>query len=288
MNKKDKKNKIDPVCGMDLEYSENITKVSYKNKNFYICGDHCIKRFNKNPEKFLGEPLVKMRSIKKSFLNGDVKTKALRGLSLNIWEGDFVAIIGSSGSGKSTVLQMMGLLDRPSSGKIYFKGENVTNLEDEKRASLRSKVFGFVFQKYHLIPWLTAFENIQLPLIFSRKGNGITKERLLEMFDEIGLGHRTEHLPTQMSGGEQQRTAILRALANDPSMILGDEPTGNLDSETGNKILDILFDLNKKNGKTLVVVTHDADIAKKADQVITLKDGRVVCGQEFYEKIYTE
>ncbi|MBU4299536.1 ABC transporter ATP-binding protein [Patescibacteria group bacterium] len=234
----------------------------------------------------LREPLLKLSNIWKIFKLGNMETQVLKGLSINIWKGDFTAIIGASGSGKTTVLNMLGLLDRPSSGRIFLEGKDVSLLKDEERAELRSKKFGFVFQQYNLMPWLTAYENITLPAVFA--GKNINSERLKKQIQEIGLQERVTHRPFELSGGEQQRVALLRALSNDPEIILGDEPTGNLDSATGNKILELLTNLNKIQKKTLVIVTHDADIAGKADQIIALKDGQIVKNHQAQRKMYTE
>lgn len=283
---KNKQQKIDVVCGMDVADLTDATETPYKGKSFYFCGKDCEDRFHKNPDKFQGAPFIKLSNVWKIFNIGGVETKALRGLSLHVWEGDFISIIGASGSGKSTALNIMGLLDRPSSGEVFLRGKDVSLLKDEERANLRSKVFGFVFQQYNLIPWLTAYENVELPLVFAGGKTGTAE--LEARFAEIGLGERMTHRPFELSGGEQQRVALLRALTNDPEIILGDEPTGNLDSATGNKILDMLVNLNKTQKKTLIVVTHDADIAEKADQIIVLKDGRLIRDHGVHKKVYTE
>lgn len=274
--------KTDLVCGMDLSGYEDIPEFAHDGNTFYFCGAHCEGRFQKNPERFQGEPLIKLNKVRKVFNAGVLETQVLRGLDLHIWEGDFVAIIGQSGSGKSTALNMIGLLDRPTSGNIFLKGNDISQLREEERAELRSKTFGFVFQQYNLIPWLTAFENTTLPLIFS--GRKIETDKIEARFEEMGLKERMTHRPFELSGGEQQRTALLRALANEPEIILGDEPTGNLDSATGNKILEVLINLNKVNKKTLVIVTHDSDIAAQADQVIAFKDGRLVRDHQAHRK----
>lgn len=279
-----KKESHDPVCGMDASAFVDATKVSHEGDEFLFCSQWCAGRFKKDPEKFFNEPLIRLHDIWKIFQMGDTETKVLRGLNINIWEGDFVAIIGSSGSGKSTSLNMMGLLDRPTSGEVFLNGKNISELEDEDRAVLRSKKFGFVFQQYNLIPWLTAYENTTLPVIFANQE--VDSKMLNERFKDMGIDHRMHHRPFELSGGEQQRVALMRSLANDPDIILGDEPTGNLDSETGDKILNILIDLNKKRGKTLVVVTHDPDIANKADQIIALKDGHLVRNHQEHKDIY--
>jgi len=277
---------FDPVCGLKIGDLADIPRVTRQGKKLIFCSKTCLDRFNENPEKFQGEPFIKVRGLEKRFRLGRIKIEVLRDLNFNIWEGDFVGLIGASGSGKSTTLNMLGLLDRPTSGKIFLKGKDISSLSDEERASLRSKTFGFVFQQYNLIPWLDAYENVILPLIFADKK--IDSEETRRKFREINLGEQMIHRPFEMSGGEQQRTAILRALANDPEIIIGDEPTGNLDSETGNKILEILIKLNKERGKTLIVVTHDADIAEKANQIITIKDGRAIRDHQKHREIYTE
>jgi len=276
----------DPVCGMNLTGVTDLAELSFEGRKFFFCGEGCHGRFTRDPAKFQQEPLLRLENLWKVFDMGGVKTEVLRGLSLNVWEGDFSAIIGASGSGKSTLLNMMGLLDRPTSGKIYMRGGDISKLSDEERAQLRSLTFGFVFQQYNLIPWLSAYENITIPLMFARKK--IDEQELKKHFEDIGLGERMTHRPAELSGGEQQRTALLRAIVNDPKVILGDEPTGNLDSKTGDKILEMLIQLNKGRGKTLVIVTHDAGIAEKADEIITLKDGQMLPHRQLHKKIYTE
>lgn len=278
----------DPVCGMDLVGMAEFSEATVKGAKFYFCSDICAKRFNGDPEKFLGDPLIHLHDVWKVFRTGSVDTEVLRGINVHIWKGEFTAIIGASGSGKSTLLNMIGLLDKPTSGGLFLEGRRVSDISDDGRGELRSKKFGFVFQQYNLVPWLTAYDNVQLPLIFAADGDGGKRERLREKFREIGLAERMDHRPAELSGGEQQRVALLRALSNDPEIIIGDEPTGNLDSATGNKILEMLINLNKKEKKTLIIVTHDADIAEKADQIITLRDGKTVPGHLMHKKIYTE
>lgn len=277
---------IDPICGMNVGEFADRSRTSYDGKEFNFCGEFCKQRFQKDPKRFLGIPKIEIRNVWKTFVMGDVETSALRGVNLRIWENDFVAIIGASGSGKSTLLNMLGLLDRPTSGEILLRGKSTVEMSDMEKAGLRSKTFGFVFQQYNLLPWLTAYENVTLPRIFADLP--VDDNRIQEDFSSIGLGARMHHRPTELSGGEQQRTAVLRALVNDPEIIIGDEPTGNLDSATGNKLLDMLIQLNQEQKKTLVIVTHDADIAAKADQIITIKDGQIVKDHQVYRKIYTE
>ena len=264
----------DPVCGMDV--------TGLKSK---FCSPVCERRFRRDPKRFSGEPLIKLRNLRKTFDTGGVKTPVLRGIDLNVWAGDFVAIIGASGSGKSTCLNMIGLLERPTSGQIFLRGRDVSQLSEDERAEIRAKTYGFVFQQYHLIPWLNAYDNIALPLIFA--GRLVDRGDLEKHFRELGLEERMDHRPFELSGGEQQRVAMLRAMANNPDIILGDEPTGNLDSVTGKKLLELLHHLNKDDKKTLVVVTHDEEVAAQADQVITLKDGLQIRNHGIH-KIYTE
>lgn len=286
--KKPELERRDPVCGMDItDYADFITETVH-GKKFFFCSEPCAKRFKTDPEKFQGEPMIHLHDLWKVFHDGDVVTEVLRGINIHIWKGDFTVIIGASGSGKSTLLNMIGMLDKPTSGGLYLEEGNIVETSDDERTVLRSTKFGFVFQQYNLIPWLTAYDNATLPLIFSETKDGMRRESLVQHFNTIGLGARMEHRPTELSGGEQQRVALLRALANNPEIIIGDEPTGNLDSVTGAKILDMLIALNKKEKKTLIIVTHDADIALKADQVITLKDGTTIPGHLYHTKTYTE
>ncbi len=277
---------VDFVCGMRVDGLSDVLSMGVDGKELFFCSDHCKNRFTKDPERFSKTPLLELRGVEKLFNMGGARTAALSGLDLRVWEGDFVSIIGASGSGKSTALNMIGLLDVPTFGEVFLRGKNVASLSDEERAGFRSKTFGFIFQQYNLIPWLTAYENVALPAIFSK--TAVSRDTVIKRFKEIGLGDRMVHRPTELSGGEQQRTALLRSLINNPDIILGDEPTGNLDSATGNKILNILINLNKKEGKTLVIVTHDADIAERADQVIVMKDGKLVRDHTVHKKIYTE
>lgn len=277
--------KTDVVCGMALEGMPDTTVVQYGGKAYSFCGDDCAERFRKNPKRFLGTPLIKLQNVQKVYRTGTVETHALRRVDLHIWEGDFVAIIGASGSGKSTVLSMIGLLDKPSSGRVLLQGKDASLLSEDERAKMRSNTFGFIFQQYHMVPWLTAYENVTLPLAFTEKP--IDVNFLQQRFRSLGLEQRMRHRPSELSGGEQQRTALIRALVKDPRILLGDEPTGNLDSETGGKILDLLMRLHAQEKKTLIIVTHDAGIAEKADQIITVKDGTIVRDHHVHKERYT-
>jgi len=205
-------------------------------------------------------------------LGGGVVVNALRGVSIDFPEGDFVAIMGASGSGKSTLLNLLGCLDRPTSGRYILAGRDVSRLSDDALSEIRSRHLGFIFQSYNLIQQLTVVENIELPLYYQGDISRQARERCIEMADMVGLSQRLDHRPFQLSGGQQQRVAIARALVNNPQVILADEPTGNLDSATGEEIMQMLEGLNR-SGKTIIMVTHESDIAARANRVLHMRDG---------------
>lgn len=220
--------------------------------------------------------VIRLKDVWKTYQLGEHEVHALRGLNLEVYNGEFLAIRGPSGSGKSTTMNLVGCLDIPSKGKIFLDGINIADLEESDLAQIRGKKIGFIFQKFNLLPNLTAKENVMLPLIFQ---NVPEEERLdagERLLNEMGLKDRMNHTPGQLSGGEQQRVAIARALAVDPEVILADEPTGNLDQKTGAKIMDLLKYLNRKKGKTVVFVTHDLSLAEHADRIAYLVDGQIV------------
>jgi len=220
------------------------------------------------------DEVIKVENLKKMYLMGDYKLDVLRGIDLTVRRGDALSIMGPSGSGKSTLIQIMGCLDKPTSGKVYIDGIDVSTMSDDELAEIRSKKVGFVFQSFFLIPTMNAVQNVELPMIF----NGFSLEerhrRALEILDLVGLGERAEHKPSELSGGERQRAAIARALANDPRIIFADEPTGNLDSKSGEEIINLLMKLNKK-GYTIIIVTHNINIARHAKKIIHIKDGLI-------------
>ncbi|MEK6949377.1 MAG: ABC transporter ATP-binding protein [Nanoarchaeota archaeon] len=222
------------------------------------------------------EAIIKLDNVWKTYEMGEVKVNALRGLNLEIKKGEFVAIMGPSGSGKSTAVNMVGSLDMPTRGKVYLEEHDISRLSESELAQLRGRKIGFIFQQFNLINTLTALENVALPMVFQ----GINKEergkRATRILDKIGLADRLHHRPTELSGGQQQRVAIARALANEPDVILADEPTGNLDSVTGETVMGFLEELNKKESKTIVMVTHDANVAHHAHRIEFLKDGAIV------------
>lgn len=220
------------------------------------------------------QELVKLINVTKIYTMDHVKVPALRGVSLNIYSGEFVSIMGPSGSGKSTLMNIIGCLDKPTEGRVIIDGKDVTKLGDNALAEYRRKKIGFVFQQFNLIPRLTALENVALPMWFAGVERKQRLRRAAVLLKQVGLGGRVEHKPTELSGGERQRVAIARALANDPELILADEPTGNLDSSSGDAVLELLEDLNRK-GKTVAIVTHDLGYGRRAERMIKLRDGMV-------------
>ncbi len=216
--------------------------------------------------------LIKLEDVVKEYQMGENTVQALRGSDLEIESGDFVAIMGPSGSGKSTLMNMVGALDIPTRGKVELDGEDLSTLSENELAILRSKKVGFVFQKFNLISSMTAQENVALPMLFRGKSRKKRMERSENLLSEMGLGDRLDHMPSELSGGQQQRVSISRALANDPDILLADEPTGNLDTETGDKVMELLEDLNEE-GKTIIMVTHDPHDAQYAEYIVDITDG---------------
>ncbi|MEW6304138.1 MAG: ABC transporter ATP-binding protein [Verrucomicrobiota bacterium] len=216
--------------------------------------------------------VIRIEKLEKRYQLGEVEVRALRGVDLKIEEGSYVAIMGPSGSGKSTMLNILGCLDRPSSGSYYLGGEDVSKMPDDQLSEIRGKRLGFIFQSYNLIHQLTVVENIHVPLFYQGRDIIDCYDQCKKLAELVGLGNRLDHRPKQLSGGQQQRVAIARALVNDPLMILADEPTGNLDSQTGTEVLDLMDQLNAA-GKTIVLVTHGEEVAERAHRVLHMKDG---------------
>jgi lipoprotein-releasing system ATP-binding protein len=220
--------------------------------------------------------IIVIRNLMKIY-KGGVDVVALDNINLNIKSGEFLAIVGPSGSGKSTLLNMIGLLDTPTSGQILLKGIDVTKISPNERARLRNRELGFVFQYHHLIPEFTALENVMMPMLIAGKNKTEARDQAKALLDDVGLGDRLDNKPNQLSGGQNQRVAVARALVNRPSIVIGDELTGNLDTKSSNRIYDLLRDLNKKINQTFILVTHDMTLAEKTDRILRIVDGMLVC-----------
>jgi putative ABC transport system ATP-binding protein len=228
-------------------------------------------------------PVVETRDLSKIYRMGDVEVRALRGVSLSLHKGEFVAVMGASGSGKSTFMNLLGCLDRPSSGAYLLDGEDVGRLSRDQLARVRGRKIGFVFQGFNLLPRTTALENVELPMLYQGKGSKERRDRAAEALARVGLGDRLDHTPAQLSGGQQQRVAIARALVNRPTLLLADEPTGNLDSRTSVEVMGIFQELNDQ-GLTVLLVTHESDISDHARRVVVFKDGVVLTDHEVEDR----
>jgi len=219
--------------------------------------------------------VTKVVNATRVFKIGEVETHALRGVSLSIQNGEFTALVGPSGSGKTTLLQLIGLLDQPTTGSVFINGEDATGLDRNERADLRKGTIGFIFQFFALIPTLTAYENVEMPLLLNGAKPAERRDRVRDMLEAVGLADRAKHRPDQLSGGQQQRVAVARALASNPKLILADEPTANLDTENGKQVMEIMQKLNQQTGVTFVFATHDPRVIKYARRVVTLRDGLI-------------
>ncbi|UGV40365.1 ABC transporter ATP-binding protein [Methanococcoides orientis] len=219
--------------------------------------------------------IIEIRDLTKIYTDG-LGVKALDGLNMTVKRGEFLSIIGPSGSGKSTLLHMIGILDTPTSGTILIDGENVTTMSDKERSSARNEMLGFIFQYHHLLPDFSALENVMMPLLIAGKSKREAEKIAIDILKEVGLEERMDHRPNQLSGGQNQRVAVARALANDPKIVIGDEPTGNLDSHSSDKIYELLRKLNKEHNQTFILVTHDENMAAKTDRIVRIVDGKIV------------
>lgn len=226
-------------------------------------------------EQLEARPVIQLDHIHKTYTMGDVNVHALRGVSLTIREGEFVAIMGASGSGKSTTMNILGCLDRPTRGTYILDGEDVSEMSKDERADIRCQKIGFVFQGFNLLSRTSALENVELPMLYAGVETSARNQRALAALAAVGLAGREQNHPNQLSGGQQQRVAVARALVNDPALILADEPTGNLDSRTSVEVMEIFQRLNRERGITLVLVTHEPDIAQYAQRVVVFKDGKI-------------
>ena len=230
------------------------------------------------------EPVIELRGVEKHYQMGDTLVKALQGIDLKIFPGDYISILGPSGCGKSTMLNILGCLDQPSVGQYFLDGLDVSKLSDDDLSQVRGKKLGFIFQSYNLIQQLTVVENIEVPLYYQGVSEKESREIAVELATRVGLGTRLDHRPTELSGGQQQRVAIARALSNDPSVILADEATGNLDSKSGGDILEIFDQLNA-DGKTLILITHDEGMSQRTSRTIRLKDGEIASDKRREETV---
>ncbi len=221
------------------------------------------------------KPIISLQNVRKVYRMGDEKVVALDNITLDFHKGKIYCLLGTSGSGKSTLLNMMAGLEKPTKGKIRFKNMQLETMNENKLATFRKQHIGFVFQSYNLLPTLTALENVTLPLIFSRVSKRKRNKKAMELLKAVGLGNRAKHKPSQMSGGQQQRTSIARAFVNQPEVIFADEPTGNLDTATTLELMDLIIDIVRKNNQTLIIVTHDLEISHYADTIIKIRDGNV-------------
>ena len=231
-------------------------------------------------EENQNRPFIHLETIRKSFIEGQAYRQVLNGASLSLHEGEITAILGKSGSGKSTLLNLISGIDYPDSGKIFLKGNELSSFSDYRRTLFRRKYIGFIFQFFNLIPTLTVWENLILPLELNDRFTAESKENAKNLLEEVGLGDRKSAFPDRLSGGEQQRVTIARALVHDPLLVLADEPTGNLDADMGRQILDLLNRLTRKAGKSLILVTHSNEAASYADRIITLKSGQLISSEQ--------
>lgn len=228
--------------------------------------------------------MIDLKNITKTYDMGSVQVQVLRGITLHVDEGEFLSIIGPSGSGKSTLMNMIGCLDIPTTGEYYLDGKEISTYNEKQLSKIRNQKIGFIFQKFNLLPKLSALENVELPLIYRNMNSKERKKRSIEALEKVGLTDRMNHKPTELSGGQQQRVAIARALAGDPPVLLADEPTGNLDSKSGSDVMNIIRQLSNE-GKTIVLITHDNEIAMAAQKTITIKDGLLLNGNAIVERI---
>ena len=274
----------DPVCGIDLDDAARHA-AEHAGQSYGFCSKSCQEDFKADPARYVEmDPLIRLEGVIKTYDLGEVKVPVLRGLSMRIHHGDFIAIVGASGSGKSTAMNIIGTLDVPTEGKAIIAGKDVMRLGETELADLRNRKIGFVFQQFNLVPSLSALENVLLPKTLRGAADAAAVKRAEKLLDSVGLKSRMTHRPSELSGGEQQRVAIARAFINDPDLILADEPTGSLESETSKKIIELLSDLWRTSSKTVVIITHDPQIAANTRRILTMKDGRLISNHGTAEK----
>jgi len=267
---------FDPVCGIELLDERRFTS-DHAGQSYGFCTQSCKDDFLSDPARYVEmEPLIRLERVIKTYDLGEVQVPVLRGLSMRIHHGDFIAVVGASGSGKSTAMNIIGTLDVPTAGLALIAGKDVMKMGEGELADLRNRKIGFVFQQFNLVPSLSALENVLLPKTLRGTADAAAEKRAEALLESVGLHERMLHRPSELSGGEQQRVAIARAFINDPDLILADEPTGSLDSATSTKIIDLLAELWRTSNKTVVIVTHDPQIAAHTRRILTMKDGRLV------------
>ncbi len=250
---------------------ENLINNPYSNSTNDPVKSSGVSRITQSEK----EPLIKLINVWKIYQMGEVEFAALKGINLEIYEGEFLIILGPSGSGKSTLMNLLGCLDIPSKGTVYLNSEDISELDESKLALIRGQMIGFIFQTFNLLPTLSTEENVLLPMEFQEEDKQIARKKAEYLLDIVGLSHKTQNRPSQLSGGQRQRVAIARSLAVNPPIILADEPTGNLDSKTGDYILEFLDGLHEREGKTIIIVTHDLDLVKYATRVVYIRDGEI-------------
>lgn len=224
----------------------------------------------------MNKEIIRIEDLSKVYSNGDIQVTALTETNITIKQGEFIAIMGASGSGKSTLMNILGCLDRPTEGHYFLEGIDVKEKSDNELSAVRNKKIGFVFQSFNLIPRTSALKNVELPMIYGKMGAEERRARSMELLESVGLGDRAHHMPNELSGGQKQRVAIARALANKPQILLADEPTGNLDSQSSAELMELFVKLNKEEGNTVIIVTHEREIAEFTDRIIKFKDGRII------------
>ncbi|QHI72274.1 ABC transporter ATP-binding protein [Aminipila terrae] len=224
----------------------------------------------------MSSEVISISNLVKTYKTGSIEVQALKEISLTIFKGEFVAIMGTSGSGKSTLMNIMGCLDRPTSGEYLLEGISISDKNDRELSYIRNKKIGFVFQSFNLISRTSALKNVELPMVYAKIGASARKKRAMELLESVGLGSRTAHMPNELSGGQKQRVAIARALTNNPQILLADEPTGALDSHSSIEIMELFTKLNRENGNTVIIVTHEPDVAEFTDRIVTFKDGQII------------
>ncbi len=269
----------------DIESERNDPGEILKNSPYSSPASNFAKSLNaENISRNKEVPIIKLTNVWKLYQMGEVEFAALKGINLEIYEGEFLVILGPSGSGKSTMMNLLGCLDIPSKGTVYLNSKDISKLDESELAIIRGQMIGFIFQSFNLLPTLNTEENVLLPLEFQEEDRQIARQKASYLLEIVGLSEKKKNLPSQLSGGQRQRVAIARSLAVNPPIILADEPTGNLDSKTGDYILDFLDGLNKREGKTIIIVTHDLELIKYATRVVYIRDGEIEKNRKANEK----